>query len=416
MGNRRDWTRITIIAAAASALAGCFDGSSGNDGDSGIAGQYYVAVGNSLTAGYQSGGLRSDWQKASYPALLAKQMGVDADFQIPFIEAPGIGSKQGGITIEPLSLDSTGKGIAPYKPLTVSPSSLLSNKGLNRPYNNLAVPGCTTRDFIFASDSSTSQSGNNGFFDIVLRPGVMNGLSMMRQAILLQPTILTMGIGSNDILGGITSGDVREGVTVTPVAYYSQLMDAALDTLLRETNAHIFLSNIPSITSIPFVTTVPTWIPDSTFTRPLSDTSLKFSTAESDVRFVLLPALALIQKGHGIPKPYGLGDSLSASVTLTATEAATATKLIDGYNAYLKAKCEAKPDRLTLVDMNGLLAKLIKGEIPGLSGKFPLFDPEHSAFSLDGVHPNSKGYKEVANLNIDAINSALNKSYKHVGE
>jgi lysophospholipase L1-like esterase len=405
---------ITVLAALA--FTGCFDSSTDGVGESGIEKQEYVAVGNSLTAGYQSGGLRADWQKASYPALVAKQMGLDADFQIPAVDSPGIGSKQGGVTLQPLALDPTGKAIAAPKALTVSPGDLLSNKALIRPYNNLAVPGCTTRDFIYASDSNTSQSRTNGLFDIVLRPGVMGGLSMMRQAILLQPTILTMGIGSNDILGGITSGDVREGVTVTPVAYYSQLMDLALDTLLRETTAHIFLSNIPSITSIPYVTTVPTWIPDSTFTKPLSDTSLKFSTVESDVRFVLLPALAQIKKGHGVPKPFGLGDSLPANVTLTATEAATATRLIDGYNAYLKAKCEANPNRLTLVDMNGLLARLIKREIPGLSGAFPLFDPEHSAFSLDGVHPNSKGYKEVANLNIDAINTALNKHFKHVGE
>jgi len=35
----------------------------------------YVAVGNSLTSGFQSGGLREDWQRESYPALIAKQMG-----------------------------------------------------------------------------------------------------------------------------------------------------------------------------------------------------------------------------------------------------------------------------------------------------------------------------------------------------
>jgi hypothetical protein len=414
MAIRSDFQWITVLAAFA--LAGCVNSSTSGVEESGIESQYYVAVGNSLTAGYQSGGIRSDWQKESYPALLARQMGMDEDFQLPLIESPGIGSKQGGVTIEPLALDASGKAIAAPKALTVSPATLLSNKGLIRPYNNLAVPGCTTRDFLYASDSSTSQSGNNGLFDIVLRPGVLNKLSMMRQAILLQPTILTMGIGSNDILGGITSGDVREGVTVTPVAFYSQMMDAALDTLLRETTAHIFLSNIPSITSIPFVTTVPTWIPNATFTAPAVDTGFKFSTVESDVRYILLPALGLVSEGHGVPMPGGKGDSLAAKYTLTATEAATATRLIDGYNAYLKGKCDANPARLTLVDMNGLLAKLIKGEIPGLSGKFILFDPAQSAFSLDGVHPNSKGYREVANLHIDAINSALHTDYKHVGE
>ena len=67
------------------------------------------------------------------------------------------------------------------------------------------------------------------------------------------------------------------------------------------------------------------------------------------------------------------------------------------------------------MDINALLEKLLKGEIAGLSGVFPLLDPEHSAFSLDGVHPNAKGYQQVANTYIDAINSAMGKNYPHVG-
>lgn len=403
---------ITILAA--SALAGCFDSSNDDDGGTGVAAQYYVAVGNSLTAGYQSGGLRADWQKESYPALLAKQMGVDADFQIPFIDSPGIGSKVGGVTVQPLALDSTGKSIAAPKPLTVDPATLLPNKGLNRPYNNLGVPGCSTHDFLYASDSNSSFPQGNGFFNIVLRPGVMGGLSMMRQAILLKPTILTMWIGNNDILGGITAGTVIEGGTVTPAASYAAMMDAALDTLLRETQAHIFLANIPSITTIPFVTTVPTWIFKPDFT-PAVDTSTKFLTQEDNVKYVLLPALSQIQAGKGVPTALGgSGEKLSATLTLTEEEAATAAGLTDAYNAYLKAKCEANPDRLTLVDIDGLLHKLLNGEIAGLSAKFALLDPAHSAFSLDGIHPNSAGYKQVANTYIDAINSALGKDYKHV--
>ena len=404
---------ITILAA--SAMVGCFDSTNNDNGGSGITAQYYVAVGNSLTAGFESNGLRADWQKESYPALIAKQMGVDADFQLPLVDSPGIGGKVNGKITEPLTLDSTGSAIAATKFLAVDPATLLSNKTLNRPYNDLAVPGCTTHDFIFASDSSTSQ-GNNGLFNIILRPGLEGGLSMMRQAILLQPTVLTIWIGNNDILGGITSGTVIEGTTVTPVAAYKQMMDLALDTLLRETQAHIFLANIPSIPTIPFVTTIPTWIFKPDFT-PAVDTSTKFLTEESNVKYILLPALSYIQGSKmGVPAALGGSDvKIPASLTLTEEEAATATTLVEGYNAYLKAKCDANPTRLTLVDINALLEKLLKGEIAGLTGTFPLLDPAHSAFSLDGVHPNAKGYQQVANVYIDAINSALGKNYSHVG-
>ncbi|HLP40855.1 MAG TPA: hypothetical protein VK465_05055, partial [Fibrobacteria bacterium] len=69
-------------------LGGCFDDDAE---DAKISRADYLAVGNSLTAGYQNSGLRRDWQDSSYPALIARQMGL-ANFQIPFIDTPGLGS------------------------------------------------------------------------------------------------------------------------------------------------------------------------------------------------------------------------------------------------------------------------------------------------------------------------------------
>ena len=399
---------------AAIALAGCFESSTENKNDTGIKAQAYVAVGNSLTAGFQSGGLRKDWQEASYPSLLAKAMGVE-DWQIPAIDSPGIGrQKIGGKTATPLFVEN---GSVTAVPLTVESGSLLSNRSLTRPYNDLGVPGATTKDFMHAYDSSSSQAGNNGYFNIVLRGGVLNNTSMMRQAILLKPTVMTMWVGNNDILGGITEGTVVEGVTVTPISYYSSLMDSALDTLTRETAARIFLANIPSITTIPFVTTIPPVVINPATNTPVIDTTtgkpIPLLTKEANVKYVLLPALAVMKGGTGIPVLLGgKGDSLAANLTLTVEEAATAERLTLGYNAYLKAKAEANPTRLTLVDVNGLLVKLTKGEIAGLTATFPLLDPTKSAFSLDGIHPNSKGYKELAKLFADVINSTLTKTYK----
>lgn len=402
---------------ASLALAGCFDSSNNDDGsDNGIKSQYYVAVGNSLTAGFQSGGLRKDFQEASYPVLLAKAMGLD-DFQIPAIDTPGIGStKILGQNTVPLFLDD--KGSPTTRLLGKDVSTLLLNSALTRPYNDLGVPGATTRDFMHAYDSASSQSGNNGFFNIVLRGGVLNNTSMMRQAILLKPSVLTMWIGNNDILGGITAGTVIEGATVTPVAAYSAMMDSALDTLTRETptSTRIFLANIPSITTIPFVTTIPPVVINPKTNAPVLDSSghpIPLVTQEKNVKYVLLPALSLIGKGIGVPKALGGTDSaLAANLTLTADEVATAEKLTDGYNAYLKSKADAKPDRITLVDVNALLTRLLNKQVGDLTATFPLLDSAHSAFSLDGIHPNAKGYREVAKLYLTVIDSTLGKSYK----
>src|SRR2546429_936309 len=47
----------------------------------------YVALGNSITAGYQSGGINDSTQKLSYAVLLAAQMGTR--FAIPSLTMPG---------------------------------------------------------------------------------------------------------------------------------------------------------------------------------------------------------------------------------------------------------------------------------------------------------------------------------------
>lgn len=395
---------FSLIPLTAFLVSGCLDDTSGPESRSDR--ETYVAVGNSLTAGFQSGGLRSEWQRQSYPALLARQMG-SPDFQMPLIDTPGIGTRRiAGQTTVPLFLD--GAGSITTRPLGRPVSELLLNSRLERPYNNLGVPGATTRDFLQAHDSGSAQDKSNGFFNIVLRGGLFQNSSMMRQAIKLRPDLMTLWLGNNDILGGIIAGTVIEGVTVTPVSAYAAMMDAALDTLLRETEARIFMANIPSIVTIPYVTTVPTYVFNPTTFQPAVDTSVRFVTEETGVRYVLLSALADITAKKGVPGALGgTGEPLRAGLTLTDAEAATADALTDGYNAYLRAKAEANPDRITLVDVNALLKRLTAGEVAGLTSNFILLDSAHSAFSLDGIHPNSKGQRQIANLFLQTINGTL---------
>src|SRR5687767_1400548 len=116
---------MSLVSCTAILLAGCFgtDEDDGDDKDKVV----YVAMGNSLTAGFQSGGLRADWQKASYPAKLAEAMGI-TDFQLPLIDSPGIGrQKIGGKTATPLIYDPATGNIAP-KLLEVESATLLSNR------------------------------------------------------------------------------------------------------------------------------------------------------------------------------------------------------------------------------------------------------------------------------------------------
>ncbi len=49
----------------------------------------YVAIGNSLTAGVQSGGLVDKFQNVSFPALIAESARLGA-FEMPLVSEPGI--------------------------------------------------------------------------------------------------------------------------------------------------------------------------------------------------------------------------------------------------------------------------------------------------------------------------------------
>src|SRR5213080_2079680 len=48
----------------------------------------YVAIGNSITAGWQSGGINDSLQRLAYPVLVAAAMGGDR-FYYPSLTAPG---------------------------------------------------------------------------------------------------------------------------------------------------------------------------------------------------------------------------------------------------------------------------------------------------------------------------------------
>jgi GDSL-like Lipase/Acylhydrolase len=87
----------------------------------------YVAIGNSLTAGYQSNGLSYEGQKSSYVTILAEQFKLvkpDLVFKTPYVDQASIGCGAPGITIEPpltnigavvtSNVTITIKGTAPY--------------------------------------------------------------------------------------------------------------------------------------------------------------------------------------------------------------------------------------------------------------------------------------------------------------
>jgi len=414
---------LGLISILLLGLQGCFEAT---DDDYTLPARKYVALGNSLTAGFQSGGLAEKYQTQSYPALLAQAMGIN-DFEQPLIENPGIGSSVDaqGKPRGPLVLDLARRTLG-YAALTKDPADMLFRKAFPRPYNNLGVPGALTADVLSAYSGTTAQSyvlahQPNPYFDMVIRgASLMNGASMLAQAIAQNPEIVTLEIGNNDILGGVTAGTVVPGVTVTPAPVFRNLMGRIVDSLLAATEAKIVVGNIPKITAIPYVSAIPPFIIDTTFSVVLGPDSLPIPwlTEEDSVAAVLFPALEKLLAKDGVPAALGgTGKKLPANLTLTQNEIATANHLVDEYNAVIDSLVSAHDNRLALADVYGLMNRLnAAGGVNGLTAGHPLIQllsgkAPNSAFSFDGIHPNSSGYREVAKLFLAKINALTQAAY-----
>ena len=387
----------------------------------------YVAIGDSLTAGIQSDGLEGDFQENSFPNLIATQLGIN-DFEQPIVESPGIGFGEPGespIRFENGNLFREDFDFDPF-------DDLLENFFLDRPYDNLGLPGAELVDV-----DSTSEL----IFQIILR-----GMgTQLEQAVRLDPEIVTLWIGNNDVLGVANGGELSG---ITPPDEFEEDYRDILEELTSETDAMIVVANIPNVTDIPLVnffddifrpipeigimTPVPVLYDPQSF-EPIDFGTNEYApllTEEADIAHVLLDIIienSYIDDGEGIPdisslEDFGFsseqvqniifqieflglkptGKKINKDSTLTVMENSVISDAVDEINNIISNL--ANEFNIPLVDANAALFELNSVGIDGYTGEFVLKDPENTFFSLDGVHANNAGYAVIANRFIEALN------------
>ena len=346
----------------------------------------YVAIGDSLTAGFMSGGLGRTAQLNSYPFLIYRQAtGLSTGFEQPLVSDPGI----------PAVLE-----LKSLSPLTIGPkagSGQPQNLTLPRPYNNLAVPGADVHDVV------ATVTDNGGLHDLILR----GQGTQLQQALALQPTFVTLWIGNNDVLGAALSGRVIEGVTITPVAQFEADFKTVVNAVTAA-GAKMAIANIPEVTGIPYVVTIPFVVVNPATNQPVIVNGNVVPLIGPNGLLgpgdrVLLTARAELAQGKGIPVALGgSGQPLSDAAVLSASEIATITARIGAYNTILRN--EATRVGAAFVDMNATFREVATNglDVGGLT--FTENFLTGGVFSYDGVHPTAFGYAYVANLFLDAIN------------
>ncbi len=388
----------------------------------------YVAIGNSLTAGYQSGALTQSHQIYSYPNQIATQAGVKS-FTQPLLGYPGIGAFSAD-TVNPAGIMELTYLDNPATPNTVNPDPVItpepfadhadtfnplfpyvsadvaSNNSL--PYNNLGIPGSVLGHMLATYSAATSGTGNS-FFDIILRNPNFGNTTVYQQAKMLQPTFLTCWIGNNDVLGYATSGGTSPAAP-TDVATFTILYGQLLDSLLT-TGADIVVANIPDVTAIPFFTTIPGVLLNTETNEPLiiDGNVVPIIGVNPATDFVLLSAPEALKLGLGVPTSLGgTGAPLPDQFILDASEIAIASQAVSDFNAAIKNLADARG--IAVVDINSFFND-IKANGYTLAGVE--FTPKFltgGIFSLDGVHPSDVGYGIVTNEFIKTINSKFSAS------
>ncbi len=369
----------------------------------------YVALGDSLTAGYASGGLAQPYQEGSYPALLARQAGAPV-FEQPLVEYPGIPPVLILLQLYP------GPVLAPASEIPGNPL----NAEYPYPYNNLGVPGADLYDLLFTTgDIYNLLAGNldNVMYDLILRDGEHTALE---QAIGLDPTFLTLWIGNNDVLGAAVYATPIDGVTMTPVANFEQMYNTVAAALAGHTSADMVFINLPDVTAIPFITTLKPFIelPDGSHVPLIGSKGPLPEDA-----YVTLGASSLLAQGIGIPVELGgTGIPLPEDLQITAggvipgvvlrqDEVAVINDRVAAFNDIIAAAAESVGAKV--FDVNAFFNKVAAGELWAVGGLEIGTDYlVGGLFSYDGVHPQSIGYGIIAAELIDFINEAYDlKNY-----
>ncbi len=407
----------------------------------------YIAVGNSLTAGYMDGGLYRDGQLNSYPNILAdqfRQAGGGEFVQPLFTESQRNGS--GYLTLT--GFTSTGL------PITSNVTTDLAIRGSNPtlytkytdPVNNLGVPDIRVADVKNQDYSKSTSAGFNPYFERITTDPNQSYLQRIQAS--TTHTFFTNWLGNNDVLLYATRGGNAGTITDVPTftTNYTEVINA-----LTANGSKGLVATIPDVSAVPFFTTVGSniktaltlaGVPGMVALTEAGPTRIAFSTANirdaagnGKILFTLTgaPYASLIGRPGGkawrdIAKQvspnnanlvlagliigfqldttqlFGLmnGNPWPSAFLLDETEQAKVKEATLAFNDIIKAQAAAK--NLAVFDAYTYFNSIQGGFSLDQVNYSPAFI-SGNLFSLDGVHPSPRGYAVVANEMIKAINA-----------
>jgi lysophospholipase L1-like esterase len=434
----------------------------------------YLAVGNSLTAGYEDNGLYLEGQQNSYPSILAQQFaraGGGAFTQPLFTSDQANGS--GYLRLAGFTAAST--------PITAAVTTNLAIRGgtataplytrYDAPINNLGVPGIRLSDIQTVGYGSTA---GNPYFERITTTATQTYFQRVKAEVagtvnVPAVTFFSCWLGNNDVLGYATAGGAVASSGITRTDTFA-LKATRIINALTANNAKGIVSNIPDVTGVPFFATVgplarasfaaanvPTaapfiyttgiLAPGAPNTRVTTATLASIRTAAGGTLLLTLTASPYIglygqptgrywrdfyrQATGAVPSGAVFGGFLTAlgvdttrafgqstlnpfpsTLVLDETEQANVAAATTAFNSSLQTAANAKG--LAFFDANTYFRTVATTPtVVGAVSNSASFITGN-LFSLDGVHPTPRGYALIANEMIKSINAKYGSTIQPV--
>jgi GDSL-like Lipase/Acylhydrolase len=373
----------------------------------------YVAIGNSITAGVQSGGINDATQRQSYAFLIAQQMRTR--FAYPSLTMPGCQP--------PIINWQTGARLNTPAPVLPGGCQLRSTTLATDILNNVAVPGA----------GSTEVNAPTSPFHNTLTSLFLGGKTQTQRALDARPGFVSIWIGNNDVLDAAVLGIAFPNPNaparpITPVATFTAEYDAMLDAITANgANVEGILIGTVQTTAAPLVFPVAAF-QDPAFLAGFGQLAggpvsvhANCTGSPALVSFLIVgpmraynPANPVTPANH--PRAIvcekntpGFADPVGDVYILDAADQAAIQTAVTQYNAHIQSK--ANELGWAYVDPNaagGLIATLRASgcirAVPNI-GASATTSPFGACLSLDGIHPSPTGQAHVANAVIAAINS-----------
>jgi hypothetical protein len=405
----KSFVAVAVLAAAASCKPSIKE-STPSKGQADFS--RYIAVGNSLTAGYADNGLYLEGQKNSYPEMLSTQMKAvgGGAFSTPFFdeaEANGTGylqfsgfSATGAPILTPVTTNLAISAVVDGAPT-------FKKKYTGTEINNFGVPGIKLKHINVAGYGFA-----NGYFNRMLSDAT--AFSSYIDFVTAKPyTFFSLWLGNNDILLYATHGAVIIGDdSPTDKAVFAKLYSDAVNRLTSK-GAKGVVATIPDVVSTPYFNTVTL----AALRAAVGGAVLYVQPGTGDARaaeptdkFVLtLTSANLIGKPNAAGFPYGLSrlNPIASNFVLDPKEQAEITSYVTTYNETITNVAKSKG--LAVMDANGLLKQFATPQVINGATISSAFITGN-LFSLDGIHLTPMGYAIAANAFIKAINQTYGSS------